>query len=306
MTPLAARGGAVLIVDDEPDILQFLTAALHGAGFVVQVAMSGYGALEQLRHDLPDLILMDAVMPGLDGFGTTLRIKAIAPLAHIPVLFMTGLTESEHVVRGFAVGGADYVRKPVNIDELVARVRLHIGNGRALQASLAGLDAAGQLMLATDAEGDLLWCTPLAERMIARLAPDWIRTVAALPAPLALAVRRLLAMRDLPGACVRLEQPNGTLDLSVIAHYRKKEALIGLHEVDQQADMRKLLEVLNLTLREAEVLLWVSYGKPSRVISDILRISPRTVDKHLERIFDKLGVESRSAAAAVAIRSIGR
>jgi DNA-binding NarL/FixJ family response regulator len=306
MMPLCGRGGAILVVDDEPDTLRFLTDALERAGYTVFVATSGHAALGQLAHGIPDLILMDAVMAGLDGFDTTARIKAVAPLVHIPVLFMTGLTGSEHVIRGFEVGGVDYVRKPINIDELIARVRLHMGNGRALQASQAGLDAAGRLMLATDGEGGLLWCTPLAERMIARLSPDWTRGATALPALLLSAVRRLLTMRDLPGACVRVEQPTCTLELSIIAHYRKNEVLIGLNDVDPEADTRKLQQALNVTHREAEVLLWVSYGKSSQVISDILRISPRTVDKHLERIFDKLGIESRSAAAAIAIRSVGR
>ena len=98
----------------------------------------------------------------------------------------------------------------------------------------------------------------------------------------------------------------GELELVVVAHYREDEVLIRLNEVNPEQDLARLQDRLPLTNREAEVLLWVSYGKPNRVISDVLQISPRTVTKHLERIFDKIGVETRSAAAAVAIRIIGQ
>ena len=160
----------VLVVDDEPDSLRMLTAALG-----VLVATSGQAALDLLGHILPDLILMDAVMPGIDGFETTSRIKARPELANVPVIFMTGLTESEHVVEAFEVGGVDYVRKPVNLMELIARVRVHMAQSRAMHASVASLDATGRLMMATDAQGRMLWCTPRAEQAIGRLVPDWNR-----------------------------------------------------------------------------------------------------------------------------------
>ncbi|MBA4355114.1 MAG: DNA-binding response regulator, partial [Novosphingobium sp.] len=92
----SARRDTVLVVDDEPDSLRFLTDTLEGAGITVLVAISGNAALDLLQHVVPDLILMDAVMPGFDGFETTARIKARPGLAHVPVMFMTGLTESEH------------------------------------------------------------------------------------------------------------------------------------------------------------------------------------------------------------------
>jgi len=298
------RQDTVLVIDDTPDSLRFLTAALENANMTVLIATSGQAALDLLSHIVPDLILMDAVMPGIDGFETTVRIKNNASLAHIPVIFMTGLTESEHVVEAFEVGGVDYVRKPISVDELLARVRVHITNGRVVQASLAGLDATGRLMMATNMEGRFLWCTPLAEQAIQRILPGWTKDLASLPTPLQGTVDRLLSMRDLPGAAMKLEQPQVTLELVLIAQYRENEVLIRLNEVNPDADAAKLRLTLDLTQREAEVLLWVSYGKPNRVISDILSISPRTVNKHLERIFEKMGIETRSAAAAIAIRLI--
>ena len=287
---------SVLIVDDEPDSLRMLTQALEGAELNVLVATSGTAALALIEHFLPDLIIMDAVMPGMDGFETTARIKRRPELAHVPVIFMTGLTESEHVVEAFEVGGVDYVRKPVNLVELIARVRVHISQGRAVQASVASLDATGRLMIATDAKGRMLWCTPRAEQAITRLVPEWRREGEDLPPLVGEQVERLLSRGGgKPGVSTKIEQGGSTLELVV---------MIRLNEAGHDLTVAKLRAQLDLTQREAEVLLWVGYGKASNDISDVLSISPRTVQKHLERIYVKLGVEKRSAAAAIAIRVI--
>ena len=305
---IPGHSDTVLVVDDEPDALRMLTTVLERAEMSVLVATSGEAALELLNNIVPDLILMDAVMPGMDGFETTQKIKARPSTASIPVIFMTGLTESEHVVEAFEVGGVDYVRKPVDLKELLARVRVHMAQGRAVHASIPSLDATGRLILATDAKGSLLWCTPRAEQAIARVAPDWRRGEEPLPSELRTQIERLLAKDENAGGTVRVKQAKGPgeLELVVVAHYREDEVLIRLNEVNPEQDLARLQDRLPLTNREAEVLLWVSYGKPNRVISDVLQISPRTVTKHLERIFDKIGVETRSAAAAVAIRIIGQ
>ena len=87
----------------------------------------------------PDLVLLDAVMPGIDGFETCRRIKADAgACAIVPVIFMTGLTETEHVVRGLEAGGVDYVTKPIVLDEMLARIRVHLANARLRQQRAGG------------------------------------------------------------------------------------------------------------------------------------------------------------------------
>jgi len=303
-TRMPGTSDTVLVIDDEPGTLSVITDTLESADITVLVTTSGEAALELLERFLPDLIIVDAVMPGIDGFETTVRIKRDPRLANIPVIFMTGLTESEHVVEAFEVGGVDYVRKPVNLNELLARVRVHMAQGRAAHASAASLDATGRLMLATDAKGSLLWCTPRAEAAISRMVPGWSRQET-LPPSVRVPVERLL-LRGSAGASVRLDQanPEGMLELVLVTRYRENEVLIRLNELNPRKDVEKLAASLNLTLREAEVLLWVSYGKSSGDISDVLEISPRTVQKHLEHVYEKLGVETRSAAAAIAIRMI--
>lgn len=309
MTDPLLHRDTVLVVDDQLESLRMLTDTLESSGITVLVASSGQAALDLVRHVVPDLVLMDAVMPGIDGFETTARLKADPATAHVPVIFMTGLTESEHVIEGFEVGGVDYVRKPVNVHELLARVRVHMGHARAVQASTLGLDATGRMMLATDLAGQFLWCTPLAERAVARLEAGWSRETRTLPEPMRQAIERLLARGDAPGAAIRIDARDSgagddlALEFVLIAQYRDNEVLLRLNLIDRAGDAARLQTRLGLTEREAEVLLWISYGKSNADISDVLAISPRTVQKHLERIFEKLGVETRAAAAAIAIRS---
>ena len=102
----------VLIVDDVPENLSMLHDALDESGYAVLVATDGESALQSARRSMPSIILLDALMPGMDGFEVCRRLKADLATQHIPVVFMTGLTDSEHVVSAFEAGGSDYVAKP--------------------------------------------------------------------------------------------------------------------------------------------------------------------------------------------------
>ena len=144
MTETATPRDIVLIVDDSPEALGFLTEALEQSGFSVLIATSGASALNIVDRITPDIILLDAVMPGMDGFDTCLRLKANPAASPVPVVFMTGLTETEHVVRALEAGGVDYLTKPINIDELRARIRVHLTNARSAQSARVALDAAGR------------------------------------------------------------------------------------------------------------------------------------------------------------------
>lgn len=202
----AASGGhVVLIVDDVPENLAVLSDALDEAGHTVLVATDGASALERLALVRPDLILLDAVMPGIDGFETCRRMKLMDSARDVPVVFMTGLTETEHVVRGFEVGGIDYVTKPIRPAEVLARIGTHVRNAQMLGEARQLRDAAA-------------------------------------------------------------------------------------------ADLSQY----QLTPREMDVLAWIARGKTNRDIAEILGMSPRTVNKHLEHIYEKLGVETRTAAVAAA------
>ena len=105
--PDRSESPVVLIVDDVPDNLSVLHDALDESGYTVLVATNGESALQRAVQAQPDVVLLDAVMPGMDGFEVARRLKAQAATAQIPIIFMTGLTETEHVVAAFAAGGVD-------------------------------------------------------------------------------------------------------------------------------------------------------------------------------------------------------
>src|SRR6266853_1204887 len=117
---------AVLIVDDTPANLSVVVESLEGQGFRVLVALDGLEALERAAFSQPDLILLDVKMPGIDGFETCRQLKMNEQTRDISVIFMTSLTGIEDLIEGFAAGGADYVTKPVQIDEMMARIGTHL------------------------------------------------------------------------------------------------------------------------------------------------------------------------------------
>jgi diguanylate cyclase (GGDEF)-like protein/PAS domain S-box-containing protein len=121
----------ILVVDDTPTNLGLLVDHLEDRGYEVLVALGGQEALDRLRYAQPDLILLDVMMPGMDGFETCRRLKADAQTRDIPVIFMTALTDLDSKVSAFAAGGVDYVTKPFQIEELIARVRTHIALRKA-------------------------------------------------------------------------------------------------------------------------------------------------------------------------------
>ncbi len=125
----------ILIVDDTPANLGVLVETLGAAGYQLMVAEDGEEALAQTAQTQPDLILLDVMMPGIDGFETCRRLKARAETRDVPVLFMTALSETADKVKAFAAGGVDYITKPIEHDEALARIRTHLSL-RRLQREL--------------------------------------------------------------------------------------------------------------------------------------------------------------------------
>lgn len=125
------RSSLILIVDDNISNLQVLGAVLSGKGYEIAVAADADEALEFLSGDVPDLILLDIMMPGTDGFELCRKIKQIENLSEIPVLFLTALTDPDSIVKGFDSGAVDYISKPFNNAELLARIKTHLGLKKA-------------------------------------------------------------------------------------------------------------------------------------------------------------------------------
>jgi two-component system, sensor histidine kinase and response regulator len=121
-----AQPGHVLIVDDIIDNLDMLADMLEAQGHEVRIAMSGREALESIKNQAPDLILLDIQMPEMDGYEVCQRVKANGHSKDIPVIFLSALNETADIIKGFDVGGVDYVSKPFQFREVLARVESHM------------------------------------------------------------------------------------------------------------------------------------------------------------------------------------
>lgn len=289
----------VLVVDDVPDNLSVLHDALDESGYTVLVATSGEAALQRALQAVPDIVLLDAMMPGLDGFEVARRLKAEPQTAHIPIIFMTGLTETEHLVAALEAGGVDYVTKPIKPKEVLARMGVHLQSARQARQTRNALDAFGYASIAVRAsDGRLLWQTPLAREL---LLTYYGTSAPETPPAILQWLRRHLADAERQIEPPRLSAELGARRLSIRLHQQTgdEDWLIVMREVSDAAIIESMSLAFKLTAREAEVLYWVVKGKINRDIADILGASPATVKKHLERIFAKLGVETRTAAAGM-------
>ena len=296
----------VLVVDDSPNTLRMLTDAIEGAGMTVLVALEGNQALSLVERVTPDVILMDAVMPGMDGFEICRRLKQDGAMRHVPVIFMTGLSDTEDVIKGLDAGGVDYVTKPIEPDELLARIRVHLANARLANSARAALDASGRFLLAANRAGRVLWSTPQASKLLGMTLKGSVDGQI-LPLHVREWLKQCTGGKPSVPETVSLTENDAPLklELSFISQFGADEVLLRLVEGEANDDQAVLRQKLRLTQREAEVLLWVARGKSNRDIAEILTLSPRTVNKHLEQIFTKLGVENRTAAAALAVRTLG-
>ena len=292
-----------LVVDDSPETLRLLTDALDGAGMTVMVALDGASAMRIVDQITPDIVLLDAVMPGIDGFETCRRLKRDAGLDHVPIIFMTGLAETEHIVRGLEAGGVDYVTKPIAVEEMLARIRVHLANARLTQSARAALDVSGRYLLAVNSLGRIMWATPQAQKLLSvALAGEGDDVVLPQPIPQWLdqarkgkAASKVALIAAIPG--------HDQLRLQYMGKLGANEFLLRLAKDSGAETPAEFSSELGLTTREGEVLSWLSKGKTNRDIAQILGLSPRTVDKHLEQIYSKLGVENRTAAAAIAVNA---
>ena len=289
----------VLVVDDSPETLGMLNATLEREGMAVLVALEGAQALTIAERMRPDIILLDAVMPNMDGFEVCRKLKLHSDLKSVPVIFMTGLSDTESVVNGFEVGGIDYVTKPIRSDELIARMKVHLANTRLTKSAHSALDISGQFIFATDKTGRRMWETPQVTTLFEKISASesaWKETD--LPSE----IGSWLKKDPMVGQNMNIVRPDGSLRLTYLGNDGNDENLFRVVDRATQAKSEELIKHLKVTQREAEVLLWISRGKTNREIGQILGASPHTINKHSEKILKKLGVENRTSAAAKALQ----
>lgn len=283
-----------LVVDDNPDSLGMVSTALEDQGMTVLVARDGRSAIKLAHRVQPDVILMDAIMPGIDGFETCRMLKSGPNPTLAPIIFMTGLSDQEHVIKGLQSGGVDYITKPVVIEEMIARLSTHVINSRMLQSAREAIDAFERPVLAFDEDAQFAWGSKSAMELVDGNA-------------FALGAPEFLAW--LLGCVVRpVSQIPPYVAADVVANFMglsaTREILVKLVEQDGSRKEDRLQTAFSLTAREAEVLYWLTLGKTNRDISTILALSARTVNKHLEQVFQKMGVDNRTSAAVLADRQI--
>jgi DNA-binding response OmpR family regulator/DNA-binding CsgD family transcriptional regulator len=289
----------LLIVDDTPDNVRVLFDFLLGRNYQVLVCENGQAALDTLEIEEPDLILLDVMMPGLDGFETCRRLKAHPAGRDVPVFFMTALGDPYDRVRGLEAGAIDYLTKPVYPQEVLARIQAHL-EIRQLQKSLQEqndrLDAARQrsltaehalrnsldaaLLVVRRPDCKVLFCTEQAQALISRHGG-----LPALDAWLAGTAETVRGHGEARIGITRKLNP-ATPDT----------LLVTLREEPLPRSPQDLAG-LGLTPRETEILFWVAQGKTSPEIAVILGMQVCTVKKHVENFLPKLGAPTRFAAA---------
>jgi DNA-binding response OmpR family regulator/DNA-binding CsgD family transcriptional regulator len=303
----------VLVVDDVPTNVDVVLSHLTGAGFRVLYAGSGARALKQLERHVPDIILLDIKMPGMDGIETCRAIKNRAEWKDVPIIFITGADELSQKLAAFGAGAIDFVTKPILPEEVEARVRTHL-RIRELQTELEKknqalsdeielrLDAEKQLeakldqaFLIASHEGGILFSTRQANILMHAFFPS--ESIAALPA----VVFRWLTTPDRQKPLVIHGSAKGDLQIDHLASSDSR--MLALLRLEQRNSSwgPKALCTLGLTPREAEVLYWITEGKTNPEISAILDTTLHTIKKHNNKLFAKLGVETRMAAARLAM-----
>ncbi len=303
--------GIVLIVDDAPGNLAVLSDMLSEAGYRVLVATDGLSALEQIEYLKPDMILLDVMMPGIDGFETCQRLKQDQSTMQIPIIFMTGLSELEDLLEGFGRGAVDYIVKPIRPAEVLARIDAQLSQIQNSQRAEDTLNYIAFGALTFESSGLITWLTTTAVKILYDCYPDIFSAANKisngdfLPEPIFDQISLALASSDLSDeTTINTIQLGNEFSGKLIPRNFKGEYILLIQKHSQEWNHASLKHSFGLTVREAEILMWISKGKTNKEVGLILNTSPRTVNKHLEHVFDKLGVPTRTAAVVKVLNNI--
>ena len=317
VTESRPRQRTLLIIDDTIDNLRVAVDLLHAYGFRVLTASNGADGIERAGLAQPDLILLDIRMPGLDGFETCRRLKAHPQTAQIPVLFMTALTDADNKIRGFDLGAVDYVTKPFDSSELLARVRTHLElndlrlhlEERVADRTTALAEEVARRKQSQAEQAMLLDLLRQQGEQLRAATRQTLEHEAQLPRSLSAQLEAVrIVLSQIEG---RLQAAESDPSLLAVAELRQQLAhAFGLLDAVTQElqggpsaapgaahDRHKLRDdpVFKLTTREYEVLQLIGQGKSNAQIAEILTVSRSTVSSYRSRIMGKLGVADTPA-----------
>jgi DNA-binding NarL/FixJ family response regulator len=328
-----AGPASILLIDDTPENLRVAVDLLEAYSFTLLTARDGEAGIKRARLTAPGLILLDVQMPGIDGYETCRRLKADPVTAAIPVIFMTVLSETAHKVDGFLAGGVDYVTKPIEAHELLARVRTHLAL-RSLQIELearvtertASLEREIAARVAKDVEREhLLEVVRAQSEQLHQLTHAWVtaqrerdRSVERkLGEHVADRLERVSAALSQAEELLAAEARSGATSLAQIrAHVTRAQEL--LRPAAEGADLVRselatgttALQVednplLRLSTREYEIVQLIAHGKANKQIAQALDIARTTVSTHRTRLMEKLGVSDLPSLIRLLMRYEG-
>lgn len=330
------RPPVVLLATPACEPLEAMQEGLEESGYHVELIHDGGSVPQRAAQLQPDAILMATEWPDASGLVSGVSsgldwvrcIRHASSTSHLPVLLLLNDGSERSVASAYGAGATDHLLMPARMSELLARLQVH---SRAAQAAREQAHVSRQALSALDAFGyasltirlqdsSLLWQTPLAQELLWRYFGTRPPVV---PEPVLRWMKKSLqggATTTLPmGEPPRLHVDRGDTRLSLRLHgglhaegerpepetERREGWLVVMAEQSISVTQQSLSKHFGLTAREAEVLYWVTQGKTNRDIGDILGSSPATVKKHTERLYAKLGVETRTAAAAMALGRSG-
>jgi DNA-binding NarL/FixJ family response regulator len=307
----------LLVIDDTVDNLRVAVDLLHAYGFRVLTASNGKDGIERAALAQPDLILLDIRMPGFDGFETCRRLKAHPQTARIPVLFMTALTDTDNKIRGFDLGAVDYVTKPFDSSELLARVRTHLElndlrlrlEERVADRTAALAEEVARRKQSQEEQALLLDLLRQQGEQLRAVTRQTLEDAAQQPPNLANqmeALRIVLTQIESRLAAAESEpvQPTVTELRQQLTHafglldaVTMTQSDVSSSTQESQRGLIRLREdpLFKLTMREYEVLQLIGQGKSNAQIAEILIVSRSTVSSYRSRIMQKLGVPDTPA-----------
>lgn len=313
LAPLFAAVSAlrptVQVVHDRPAASPALLDLLARAGCVIVLADNTAMALSQLPRCQPDLVLLDTSTRRQSCVETCRRLKGADDLSDVPILVITGRDDTAARLACFGAGAADSLSNPLRAEEVLVKLRVQIellqtrralgAKGRLHRSAERQLEQGfTQAVFVVDPQGHIVFCTRSAQDMLSRHLEDFDPAVTLLPGgtngktfPWLSCCRKGLRAR-------RFVEGNASAGDNSLA--------VLLFEEETRDPSFVLLNALKLTKREAKILYWVRQGKTSPEIAIILEVALKTVKKHLEHIFEKLGVETRTAAALLASEVLQR
>lgn len=322
----------VLLVDDTPFNLDFLLDNLEEANYHVIVAENGHSALERIQYVKPDIILLDAMMPDMDGFTTCRRLKADPATADIPVIFLTSLTDTTDKVRGFEAGGVDYITKPLQIEEVLARISTHL-TIRQLQSELQGENERLEKRVAertialreeveqrkrNEAEKSKLLDVVGRQSEQLREMTNWLimsqknhyaNTVLVLREQveqnLSMLTFHLQSLHSFYQGKLIQEQIYAHLTSALgLVEQTEKQLQSIVHNLHDPIETRHIAEspLLKLSTRESEVLRLVVSGKTNIEMADLLGLTETTIRTYRSRIMQKLNLTDLPSLTKFAIQ----